>query len=305
MTFAAFETTNGIPVELLTFVSGTTALRYTNANIPLTVGALEYLPLEYQRNAPSISKDADDSQIRLTLPSTNPVVTAYRTILQSSITTLTIQRFHDNDPTQQVQVFWKGEISSVTVNNATAQILASPLTQGTDELPRYTYQGTCNYFLFELGTCNLARSSFKHESTIASIDSSGLQIEVTGLRVQAGVLDAAVSGSLSSDELDAYWLNGYCDVGGELRRIVRSPAGESPLVPDKIEVPYAFINAAVGQAITVYAGCAHTPDICNRKFDNLLRYGGFPTVPKNINPFETELPTGTQTSEDKPSFWTK
>jgi uncharacterized phage protein (TIGR02218 family) len=305
MTFQQYETADGQPVELLTFVNGSTVLRYTNANITLTIDALEYAPLEYKRNAPSISKDSDDSQIRLTLPSSNPVVNLYRNILQSTITSLTIERFHNNDPAQGRQVFWKGEIGSVTVNNALATVLATPLSQGTDEMPRYTYQGTCNYFLFESGSCGILRQDFKHESTITSINSTGLLIQVADLRTQAGIIDTGMGGLLTSDELDGYWLNGYIDVNGELRRIVNNPAGgTSPLSPDVIEIPYPLVNATAGQDITVYAGCSRTTDICRRKYNNLLSFGGFPTVPDNINPFETELPKGAkQEAAPGGGFW--
>lgn len=295
MTFAAYETSDGQPVELLQFVNGSTVLRYTNANIALTIDALEYLPLEYTRNSPSISKDSDDSQIQIELPATNPVVGLYRNILQSTITTLTISRFHNNDPDGQVQIFWKGELGSVTVKNSIATLLATPLSQGTDELPRYTYQATCNYFLFEANTCNILRQDFKHDSTIVAVDSSGLLLQVNGLRTQAGVLDAGMGGLLTSAELDAYWLNGYIDVNGELRRIVNNPAGAtSPLSPDVIEIPFPLNGGGAGANIIVYAGCSRTTSICRRKYNNLLNFGGFPTVPDNVNPFETELPRGTQ-----------
>lgn len=307
MTFETYETSNGQPVELLTFVNGTTVLRYTNANISLTIDAVEYLPLEYTRNAPSISKDSDDSQIRMNLPSTNPVVNLYRNILQSTITSLTIERFHQNDPAQDRQIFWKGEIGSVTVSNAVATLLATPLSQGTDEMPRYTYQGTCNYFLFENGSCGIQRNNFRHVSTITSIDSSGLLLQVLDLRVRAGVLDTGMGGLLSSDELDSYWLNGYIDVGGELRRIVNNPAGAtSPLSPDVIEIPFPLLNASAGSDITVYAGCSRTTSICRRKFDNLLSFGGWPNVPDNVNPFETELPKGNkQQAAPGGGFWSR
>lgn len=295
MAFETYETSDGQPVELLIFVNGTTVLRYTNANVALTIDALEYQPLEYKRNAPSISKDSDDSQIRVTLPSSNPVVGLYRNILQSTITSLTIERFHNNDPVQGRQVFWKGEVGSVTVNNSVATILATPLSQGTDEMPRYTYQATCNYFLFEANSCGILRQNFKHDSTITAIDTSGLLLQVADLRVRAGVIDASMGGLLSSDELDSYWLNGYIDVNGELRRIVNNPAGAtSPLSPDVIEIPFPLNNASAGAAITVFAGCSRTTDICRRKYNNLLNFGGFPTVPDNVNPFETELPKGNQ-----------
>jgi hypothetical protein len=301
MAFADYETSDGRPVELLTFRNGLNEYRYTNANNTVTVSAKEYEPLAYTRTAPSQSKDADDSQLRVVLSGQNPVALLYREILQSNITTITIERFHDNDPAIQVQVFWKGQIGSVTVKNSEATILCIPFTQGTDEMPRYTYQALCNYYLYEQNTCRVTKNNFRFVSTITGFLTPTL-VTVSGLRAQAGALDALVSGSLTSDELDEYWLNGYCLVqSGEFRRVVRNPAGaSSPLDPDVIQIPFPFVQASAGDTIEVFAGCKRDTDMCVRKFDNLENYGGWPTVPV-VNPFTTELPIGTRKTSG--GFW--
>lgn len=293
MTFQAFETSDGQPVELLTMVNGVTIERYTNAENQLVIGANTFEPLEYRRTAPAQSKDADDAQVRITLPADNPIVRLYSTILTSNITTITIERFHNNDPDEQVQVFWKGQIGSVTVSDAEATILCIPLTQGRDELPRYTYQALCNYFLYDTNSCRVVRDDFRFVGTITSF-LTPTQVTCSGLRARAQVIDTGQGGNLTSDELDEYWLNGYLETGGEVRRIVRSPGGGSPADPDTVDIPFPFQgNVQVGDPIEVFAGCRRDTDICNRKFNNLLNYGGWPTVPKR-NPFTIELPPGSR-----------
>jgi hypothetical protein len=304
MTFEAYETADGRPIEFLTFRNGNNEYRYTNANVAVFNGAFEHEPLAYTRTAPSQSKDSDDSQLRVTLSGQNPIPLLYREILQSNITTLTIERFHFNDPDNDIQVFWKGELGSVTVTDGTATLLCIPFTQGRDEIPRYTYQGLCNYYLFENATCRVLKDNFRFVSTITGFLTPTL-VQVAGLRVRAGEIDALVSGALSSEELDQYWLNGYCMVqSGEFRRITDNPAGTgSPLDPDVIRIPFPFVQASVGDDIEVYAGCNRSTDICKRKFANLENYGGWPTVPV-VNPFTTELPPGTSNPDDGPKgFW--
>ena len=304
MAFETYETGDGRPVELLTFRNGNNEYRYTNANNIVMNGAFEHTPVAYTRTAPSQSKDADDSQLRIKLPGSNPVALLYREILQSNITTVTIERYHANDPANDIQIFWKGQLGSVTVSDGTATMLCIPFTQGTDEIPRYTYQGLCNYYLFEGQTCRVTKNNFRFVSTITGMLTPTL-IQVSGLRVQAGALDALVTSSLSSEELDQYWLNGYCRVeSGEFRRIVDNPAGTgSPLDPDVIQITFAFISANPGDTIEVYAGCKRDTDTCVRKYDNLVNYGGWPTVPV-VNPFTTELPPGSTDEDDGPKgFW--
>ncbi len=45
---------------------------------------------------------------------------------------------------------------------------------------------------------------------------------------------------------------------------------------------------AVGDTIGLYPGCAHIPDICDEKFDNLANYGGFDKMPGKT-PFGTSI----------------
>lgn len=297
MTFEAFETSDGRPVELLTFINGNLTYRYSNATNDVVVGAFTYVPLEYTRSAPSLSKDSDDANLKLSIPSSNPIAQLYREILQSNITTLTVQRFHDNDPDGQIQVFFKGEVASVSSANAKTTILCVPIAQGQDQMPRYTYQALCNYYLFDGATCRIVKDDFRFVGTVDAIGVNGRNITVNGLRVQAGVIDAGNGGLLTDEELDQFWLNGYCiTADGELRRVVKNPASEgSPDDPDVIEIPYPFVQVSTGDVITVYAGCKRDTDTCVRKFDNILNYGGWPTVPE-VNPFTTELPKGSRTT---------
>jgi hypothetical protein len=43
-------------------------------------------------------------------------------------------------------------------------------------------------------------------------------------------------------------------------------------------------------------------DVCDRKFNNAINFGGFNNVPV-INPMATELPAGNSASTAKKGFW--
>ena len=47
-------------------------------------------------------------------------------------------------------------------------------------------------------------------------------------------------------------------------------------------------DSVVGQDVDVFAGCDHTVDTCDQKFDNVINYGGWPYVPSK-NPFESGI----------------
>lgn len=295
MTFAATETSALLkPIEFITFTNGAQNWHYTNSNVIEQIGATSYSPLAYRRTNPSSSKDSNDANVKITIPGNIPLLQLYETLPTSSITSVTIQRRHDNDPDGGVQIFWRGQVASIVRNDQFAELLAVPFTQLPAQIPRYSYSSLCNWFLFQ-DRCGLVRDDFRHITTVASIQSPTI-LTLDGIRAQAALIDAGITGSLNSDELDEYWLAGYIETdSGEKRSIFQ---GNVDSVPDRVRILQPFRDLQVNDSVTVYAGCSRTRDICKRKFDNALRHGGFPDIP-DINPFSTELPSGAGDTDHK------
>ena len=86
MTFAAFETTDGSPIELITFENGAITHRYSNTVLPYTVGINTFEPLAYSRNKFSQSKDSDDNNITLNVPAEIEIAALYNGVLTSNMT---------------------------------------------------------------------------------------------------------------------------------------------------------------------------------------------------------------------------
>jgi len=64
---------------------------------------------------------------------------------------------------------------------------------------------------------------------------------------------------------------------------------------DDLQLLLPFPQSAVGREVILFAGCDHTPEVCDDKFDtpedtdsNLINFGGFAFVPTR-NPFQTGL----------------
>lgn len=301
MTFQAFETGPlSQPVEFLTIKNGSNIWQYTNSNINQTLGARTFVPAAYTRNEPSFSKDTSDGQIKIRIPSSLPIVEFYETIPSSEISSITIERQIRNDPDLGVQIFWKGQVASVQREGDFATILAVPLNRLPAQIPRYTYSGLCNWFLFQ-DQCGLSRENWRHIGPVVTLDpSSPTIITITGLRTQAAALDAQVSPqTLTSQQLDDYWLGGYIqNADGEKRGIY---ATDVDGVPDRIRVLQPFRSLAVSDVVNVFAGCDRTRDTCAAKFNNSINHGGFPDIPV-VNPFTTELPPGSAATEKKVWF---
>lgn len=302
MTFDALETSSASqPIEYLTFKNGSQNWYYTNSNIEETILSRTFAPLAYKRNEPEFSKNSDDGHIKFTVPRNIPIVDFYGTLPSSNTSSITIERVNRNDPDQGVQIFWKGQVASVKREGEFAEILGVPLTQLASQVPRYTYSGLCNWFLFQ-DECQLAKENWKHTGTVTTISIDNMEITVDGLRTQAQALADAVTTSpgLTTQQIDEYWLGGYCETnGGEVRSIYQADVGGNP---DVIRIIQPFRNLAVTDTLTVYAGCDHTRLTCHSKFNNHLRHGGFPDIPI-LNPFDAELPKPTA-GDTKKTFFT-
>lgn len=301
MTFNAIETSSlGQPLEFVTFRNGANIWRYTNSNQEETIGASTYTPLAYRRSDPSFSKESSDGQIKIEIPSTLPIVDFYSTLPSSDISSVTIERLHRNDPDQGLVIFWKGQVASVQRFGDFATILAVPPTGLPAQVPRYTYSALCNWFLFQ-DQCGLVRGQWNHSGVILTIDGSDPSvITVDGLRTQAQALaDQFSPNQLTAQEIDDYWLGGYVEnPDGEKRSVY---ATDVDGVPDRIRLLQPFRSQAVNDVVFVYAGCDRTRSTCSRKFNNHLNHGGFPDIPI-LNPFTTELPPGSASTEKK-AFW--
>ena len=296
MTFDAFETGDGSPVELLTFSNGFENFFYSNTIAPVQIGAVTYEPLAYTRSAWSQSKDADDNNVRMTAPNDWPVAVLYQGRLTSNVTSATIQRFHADDPAEQVQIAWKGQIVSLEYSGDNVELLLEPITKGTETTPRDTFSFQCNAFLFESPGCNLAQDDFRFIATASAISPDQLEITFPNLRLEAVTIDSVQGGppgSLSSAELDTYWQGGYIKTGaGEVRDIIEGDVGGDP---DTVRIPIPFRDFTAGQGATVFAGCRLTLDICQRKFNNAINFQGYAYIPI-IDPANTELPKGSRKS---------
>lgn len=301
MTFAAFETTDGSPIELITFKNGALQFLYSNTIDIIQIGARTFLPLAYERTKFAQSKDSDDSNVTFTVPRGTEVTELYNGVLTSNITTVTIERFHNDDPDQQLQIAFQGRVVALPRKKDFVDILCQPLTAGAEATPRDVFSAICNAFLFDTPGCTLIRDDWKFDGVVDGINVEGTEITINGLRSQAAALDAAQggpTGPLTSGELDIYWQGGYIElVNGELRDIVEGNIGGDP---DVVRIDQPFRSVAVGNACTVFAGCNLTRQTCHKKFNNVINFQGYPDIPE-IDPANTELPAGSRKSGG--GFW--
>lgn len=297
MAFDTYETSDGSPVEIMSFSNGVQSFRSANTVRDILVGAQIYQATAYTITPFAQSKDTDDNNRTMKVGNEFPVIELYNGAPTSASTRCSIWRFHNDDPAKQLQSVWTGRIVAINYENDEVEILLQPITNGTESTPPDTFSGLCNSFLFQSPGCNLNRDAFRHIGTVSSITNGGLNFIIGGLRAQAAALDAIVAsptGPLTSGELDIYWQGGYIQTAaGELRDIVEGNVGGDP---DEVRVIVPFRGLQVSDGLNVYAGCDLSRFTCHHKYNNVINFQGYPDIPE-VDPANTELPVGTRTSE--------
>lgn len=294
MTFDAFETADGSPVEMYEWTQAGVFTRRTNAPVVQSIGGNTFEPLGgLSRTPPAINEEINSGETTVTVPHTFPIAQQFRFTLPSFLPALTIFRKHIDDPDDAAVAVWKGEVVNCKFGDNTAQLVCQPITRVFDkQIPARVFSATCNWQLYKRG-CLVNRALYTKTTTIASTDSTGLIITITSLRTLAGDIDTTLSLGLTATELDNFWNRGVLALGGTLnerRAIIETDIAGDPNVV-RINRPYVA-TALAGATCDVSAGCNHRLDQdCSRKFLNTLEYGGFPTVPLN-NPFQIELDAG-------------
>ena len=135
----------------------------------------------------------------------------------------------------------------------------------------------CNYQVFDLKTCKAPRFKFETLAEVVSVQTNPPQLEVELLFPAA----AKFSDWITED----FFAGGFLETGSGTSfsvRTIMSSVEESPGVLT-LELN-ALLNAAVGQRVTLVAGCDGSAETCESKFNNLVNGGMFVAVPeKNLS----------------------
>lgn len=308
MTFDATETGQlGRPVEMYEFAQAGTFTRYTSAATNQFFGVQEYEVLEgLSHTEPVQGNEANAGEIKITLPSAEPIPQQFRGTIPSNLPTVTIFKKHLNDAGDEVITWFKGTIVSCSFEEHFATLVAQPPTRVFNrQVPRAVYSGVCNNQLYDTA-CGVLRPTYRGAGlVIGSLSLNALTITITGLRAAAASIVSTLGLTMTAQEIDDFWLRGYIETTAspaEFRMVAESDLGGDP---DTVRVIIPFRDLSIGDTINVFAGCPHSIDFCERKFENFvtpgdtasgLRFGGFPQVPSN-NPFQIELDSGRATQD--------
>jgi len=265
------------PVELYTITQGAISYEYTSAEDDLTVASIPYTAEKISRGKIGQSPQDRNRTVEVRVPITNEFARRYRLSTPGARASITIRRFQRPDsPGFATITLFTGFVQSVSFEDEMkmAVILCSPIEMASSRpIPRFSYQSLCNHVLFD-DNCKVddTDSRFRYSNTVSA--QSGSTVSVPGV-----------------DAYGAGWFTGgFLELtGGNDSRLIIASSGIT------LQLLLPFPSSAVGQTVTVFAGCDHTVNTCDTKFDtpedtlsNVINFGGFAFVP-NRNPYQTGI----------------
>lgn len=131
------------------------------------------------------------------------------------------------------------------------------------------YARNCDYVFGDPDTCGVDLSSLADTGVIGTVTSNRL-FTVAGLAAQP-------DGYFNDGTIE--WSTG---ANSGLKSEIKSHVGSTM----ELHVKTAF-DVGVGDQFNITPGCKHTREACKSFQGNLLRFGGFPTVPGNDKLFST------------------
>lgn len=247
---------DGEPIELYEFVGSAATYRYTDSQVAQTFEANSYTPATISRGSIPGAGSADAGALTVRLPSTDPLVLAYG--LGNPPRSLTLRLLRKQVVSGQAEELWRSSVTAPRIDGRWAEF-QSP-SRMADRLgatiPAVSFQRLCNHFLYD-EHCRVARTDYDLATTVASV-------------VGTTVTVASIGG-----QPDAWFTSG---------EIVRNSDGERRMIVGQVgavlELASPFRALSATDAVTLYAGCDHLVEACRDKFNNVVNFGGHPTVPR-------------------------
>lgn len=242
--------------EIYRITVGTSVYRYTTYETSLTVFSETFEPAPIKRTAYSIDKDLKVVQMTLSAPLSAEIL-AYIANTPAEPTNIEVWRVFVSEVTSYRKIF-AGYIRQVKFQNKIASVNCEGRSgKLRGKLPQFLFQSFCNYSLFD-ESCSLNSADYRETATVT----------VSG--------STLVSATFAT-HADGYYNDGKVMVDTDMRLITSHTT-------NTITLQFPFDTRLVtGGSVDIWPGCTKSPAACKDKFNNIVRFGGFPYIP-NKNP---------------------
>lgn len=268
------STSQNRPVELYTITTPTVTYRLTTSPVDVVYSGDTFTATTMNRGNLQVTQDPTGREFVVYLPISHPLVQRFAsTGLPESQVLVKLQRLQTVSGIA-VQM-WLGLATGLSVDDhiATLRIPSATDNAMKIKLPVIRAQRLCNHTLFDIGcapapgTDGPDRASFSVATTVVSqvIAPGVVTINIASM---AGHPDQwATFGELVHDAT-------------EQRLMVLAQVGTV------LTVNMPIVGVVGGDAVTVYAGCAHDVITCRDKFANAVNFGGMPEINGSFAPWD-------------------
>jgi uncharacterized phage protein (TIGR02218 family) len=271
VSFATNDAQNAQPVSCYTFVRRDQVWRYTDQPEDVTVDGVVYRAAVIAHGDLQKDDESAAGEVPVTCAVSTPIVAALDDVIRSGPKVIcTIRQTHRSGVggvvTPASAVRFKGVVQSRRIAGGDCTFTVASLA-GVLEKPmlRVITSPTCNNAIYDR-LCGVDKTLYETTGCVIT-DIVGSVLTVAEAALQA----------------DGYYTAGPLVVEDG------SAAGERLFVADHTGDQLTLLHPppaalAIGDAVTLYAGCDGTEATCDAKFANLDYFLGFPRVPVT-NPF--------------------
>jgi uncharacterized phage protein (TIGR02218 family) len=265
MSFNALEQigSGSQPYELYLFQATGIFYALTSADESITYLGNQFVPTTISRSESEQSNEVVSGQLKIYLPTSHPLAKLLLPYLPTSPIAVTIYGSHYSDT--ETVVLFTGTIASARFTDQCELVCNSDQYTLQRKIPQQLYQAPCSHIFGDVG-CGIDLNDHTYPGTIATIDSTGTVLTVTGF--------ASLPDPLKG---------GYLKRGNDVRMIVANSGTSVTLLS-----PIAGLQ--VGDSVDGIAGCPLTFAGCSH-YKNTFNFLGFDLIP-TINPFDGSASIG-------------
>jgi len=256
----------GSPIELYKFVIGVNEWLYTSQEDLVIDGIDNYIPIPIQRSGLEFEGEPNKGNIRISMGRSEGIALEFIVQPPAVPVLLYIYRYHGTDFITNKETIWSGRVLDVSWSGSFATFNCESIYTSINRfgLTR-TYGPSCPFILYGDG-CQVDQNNHKTTTNVVTLTNNVIQ----------------------SDDFIGFANNYFA--GGFMNYL---PSGQptqyrgisaSDGTAGTITMAYSLPGLGTGSTINAFAGCAHNLEDCTNKFNNLVRYGGFPYNP-TLNPF--------------------
>lgn len=266
----------GAPITLIRFIYGTGPtdyLAYTNAEQPVTVDGVSYVPIPVDRDAIKSSGNLDKSKMTVRTPHDSDIAKLFLVYPPAQEVSVIIREGHFGDPDKDFKVVWSGRVLSCSREDSEASLTCEPIQTSIRRSGlRRNWQIGCPHALYG-PRCRAQMAPRTYPRQIVAL--AGQTVTLDDGWLPADLTTATFVGGMIR------WQGKH---GTEYRTILKIQGANSSV----LVLAGILRDLEVGGMIDVIAGCAHNLDDCEHVHANVPNYGGQPWIPLE-NPVGTNV----------------